>query len=836
MLVRSIRQHVVGWKRTTVNSGGARGEALEARMFLSGVSFASPIATAVGHDPGPVAADFNGDGKPDLAVADSTGSSIRIMTGDGSGRFSNPVIYPTGNSPSSILPGDFNNDGKLDIAFNHWFGDTVGLMLGDGRGGFGPEAQFPAGGPSPLSNVAADFNRDGNLDMATAGWWAGGVRVLMGDGKGHFAPAIFLKDESNTQRVVTADFNRDGNPDLAVSNWGNGTVSVFLGDGRGGFARSDFAAGAEPISVKLGDFNRDGRADLAIGHGVLGEREGDVSLLVGNGAGGFAAPRPLGGPQLRGFDVADFNFDGNSDLAYRRPNVDDTIFVRLGDGKLGFAAPTAARTRASELALAGDYTGDRIPDLGAISAQDLVVTRNQTVLNGPVYEAEQAAITGAVVARFPAGFTGGGFVDFQHASGDAVEFTVLAPAAGWYDLFSRYALKGSSDRATALSVNGQAVPGGITFAPTGSWTNWLGAVRTVQLKAGFNTVRVEANGQSGPNLDSLTVRLSQPPVADVYQAESAIVSGAKFANDQAGYTGSGFVDFQHAGGDYVEFGIDVGPAGAAALDFRYANGGATSRPMELRVDGRVVNPAFSFAPTGGWGTWGTASQDVNLSAGRHTVRLAATGSSGPNLDALTLRPAPQFFSTGFDSAKLNPALEDPDKTYVIGNGVIHTTRTGRDSFRRRYIRTKRADYFDNFVYELTYSATGITFIGVGPGEPTAPFSEPARGSLYLRLHGPTIVGGRVDLSFDNNFNSINPDLGHLSTPGPHRARIMRTGDLIRFEVDADASGPFTADFGTTVDLSEHPEIKAALAKESRLFFGNGEPESSFDNVSVRKVS
>jgi hypothetical protein len=597
-----------------------------------------------------VAADFNGDGKPDLAVADLTGSEIRMMTGDGSGHFSSPVSYPCGNSPSAILPGDFNNDGKLDIAFNHWFGDTVGLMLGDGRGGLGPETQFPAGGPSPLSNVAADFNRDGNLDMATAGWGAGGVRVLMGDGKGHFAPAIVLNAGSNTQRVVTADFNRDGNPDLAVSNWGDGTISVFLGDGRGGFARSDFAAGSSPISVKVGDFNRDGVADLAVGHGSLGEREGDISLLVGNESGGFAAPRPLGGPELRGFDVADFNFDGNSDLAYRMPGVDDTFFVRLGDGKLGFAAPTTARTKASELALAADYTGDRIPDFGAISAENFVVTRNKTVANGPVYEAEQAAITGAVVSRSHAGFTGTGYADFQNPTGDAVDFTVLVPAAGWYDLFSRYALKGSS-RATALSVNGQGVSGGVNFAPTGSWTKWLDAVRTVQLKAGYNTVRVEASGQNGPNLDSLTVRLSQPPVAGTYQAEAGIVSGAKFANDHTGYTGSGFVDFNHASGDSVEFVVDVPAGGAGALDFRYANGGDSDRPLELRVDGAVVAKQLSFGKTGGWNHWNTVSRSTPLAAGRHTVRLTATGRNGPNLDALTVRAAP------IDQTRFNPAAE-----------------------------------------------------------------------------------------------------------------------------------------------------------------------------------
>jgi hypothetical protein len=457
---------------------------------------------------------------------------------------------------------------------------------------------------------------------------------------------------------------------------------------------------------------------------------------------------------------------------------------------------------------------------------------------GPTYEAEQALVTGAVVSKGHAGYRGSGFVDYVNAGGDAVEFTVQAPSAGWYDLSFRYANGGASDRAMALSVDGQSVSGGVTFARTGSWTQWRSAVSTVQLHAGSNTVRLTASGQSGPNLDSLTVRPSEPPTSGIYQAESAVLKGVTVASNAAGYTGSGFADYQHASGDSVEFAVDVPAGGAASLDFRYANGGRSDRPLELRVDGAVVTGRLACGPTGGWAKWNHVSQPVTLSAGRHTVRLTAIGNSGPNLDALTVRPAsafPQYFSTGFDTASLSPSLEDPDKAYVIGDGVIHTTRTGSDSFRRRYVRTKRADYFDNFVYEVTYSATGITFIGVGPGEPTAPFSEPAEGSLYLRLHGPTIVDGRVDVSYDNPFNYIAQDFGRLSTPGPHRARITRTGDLVRFEVDADATGPFTADFGTTVDLGQYPQIKAALAKESRLFFGNGEPESPFDNFSVRRA-
>jgi hypothetical protein len=125
-----------------------------------------------------------------------------------------------------------------------------------------------------------------------------------------------------------------------------------------------------------------------------------------------------------------------------------------------------------------------------------------------------------------------------------------------------------------------------------------------------------------------------------------------------------------------------------------------------------------------------------------------------------------------------------------------------------YVRTVRADYVDDFQFDVTYTPTAITFIGVGPGEATPPFTEPARDALYLRLHSPDVVGGRVDISFNDNFNTIVSPAGFVTEPGPHRARITRAGDVIRFEVDVQATGPFVAEkIVATVDLRQHPDIR-----------------------------
>lgn len=255
-----------------------------------------------------------------------------------------------------------------------------------------------------------------------------------------------------------------------------------------------------------------------------------------------------------------------------------------------------------------------------------------------VYEAENASITGAVVDASHPGFSGSGFVDYQHAGGDAVEFTVNVASAGRYALDFRYANGSGADRLTGLSVNGLAVANGLSFARTGSWRTWGEVTATVPLVAGVNRVRVVATGQSGPNLDSLTVRAVEPP-AVIYQAESATLSGPLALSNHAGFTGTGFADYQHASGDFIEFVVEAPAAGRYVLDFRYANGGFTDRPKELKVNGAAVPGGVSFAPTGSWSTWSVERAAVSLPAGASRVRLTATGRSGPNLDSLTVQAA-----------------------------------------------------------------------------------------------------------------------------------------------------------------------------------------------------
>lgn len=114
-----------------------------------------------------VTADFNGDGKLDLAVTDCGSNAVMILLGNGDGTFGTPTTITVGNQPYSIVTGDFNNDGKLDLAVANEGDGTVTLLLGNGDGTFTQASGSPyAVGANPFQIVAADLNGDGKLDLA----------------------------------------------------------------------------------------------------------------------------------------------------------------------------------------------------------------------------------------------------------------------------------------------------------------------------------------------------------------------------------------------------------------------------------------------------------------------------------------------------------------------------------------------------------------------------------------------------------------------------------------------------------------------------------------------
>jgi hypothetical protein len=370
-----------------------------------------------------IVTDLNGDGLPDILVADDN-QSLVWMAGFGDGTFQasqdsySPFpdnVYATG---ISIASGDFNGDGFTDIVVSNYGDNTVGftVYLSNPDGSLQPGVVYGSSGDYGYVTVA-DFNGDGNLDIAASNY-EGYVQIFSGTGTGNFIAGPFYSTGGAGQYgIVSGAFNTTtgvaGFADLAVVSL-NATATVLVNSGTGGFTVGvpiTLTSGACEVAAASLNAPTDTNLDLAVS-----ECDGtQIGVLLGDGTGAFtpAPDVPVAGSPY-GIALGDVNGDGIPDIVASSGN--QSIALALGTGPAAFA--TAILMPSSIVIANGIATGNpfndpdpsevQITDVNGDGFPDLVYTNSEYSTVGVMF----GTGTGSATAPYfydPVEFPVGGF-------------------------------------------------------------------------------------------------------------------------------------------------------------------------------------------------------------------------------------------------------------------------------------------------------------------------------------------------------------------------------------------------------------------------------------------
>ena len=262
-----------------------------------------------------------------------------------------------GRSPTAIITADFNNDGKLDLAIANGQDNTVSILWGGASGTFGSSSTFPVG-TQPVTLATADLNGDGLPDLLVGNAGSKTITVLLSNG-GSFTPGPSVALLDAPYAIATGDLDGDGHVDIIVTTQNASDTSLYLGNGDGSFTLAPDAQFLDGnAQIGIGDFNRDGNLDVLI----------ENSEVLGDGHGNFNFyDLYFFGGQL--VSLGDFNNDGKLDVAFATSNFNSgpVIDIRLGNGD-GTFVPSVAYPAASSIVFfaSGDFNGDGFPDLAIV--------------------------------------------------------------------------------------------------------------------------------------------------------------------------------------------------------------------------------------------------------------------------------------------------------------------------------------------------------------------------------------------------------------------------------------------------------------------------------------
>ena len=294
--------------------------------------FDAPIGFLTGLNPSVSATgDFDGDGVPDIAVAEEVANTLTRYIGNGNGTFGEIGSYSTGETPKDVLVADFGGGAALDIAVavdNSAGTDTVMLFLGQGDGTFqSPVPYFVGFGPMAL--VASDFDGVDGVDLAVLNEVSDDISILLGNGDGTFQGERRITDiaDPSVRLLAVGDVKEDGNPDLLVAHDFGLDLLPGTGNPEGLFQAREaiLSLPGTLLDIDLVDWDKDENLDVivTISRKFGPSVDGKISILWGAGDGTFPTSDTFTddghkGPEL--FDIGDFDADGNPDMVFLNAN------------------------------------------------------------------------------------------------------------------------------------------------------------------------------------------------------------------------------------------------------------------------------------------------------------------------------------------------------------------------------------------------------------------------------------------------------------------------------------------------------------------------------------
>jgi hypothetical protein len=328
--------------------------------------------------------ELNGDGSPDLAMANTGYGNVSMLMSDGSGDFIRDlpsgldVIELVSLDPNGVILADMDGNGRLDLLALSRSADSLLVYRGSGKGSFTPYEQYFVGA-NPTSMALLDFDLDGDMDIATSDFKGfdrvngpnGTVSILENLRDGIFGTYRVFPTGTSPRGVFTYDIDGDGDLDISTANYFGSTVSVLKNTGTGRFLQGvEYSIGLEPYAVVMGDFDGDGNIDGA----SADEANFRLVVLRSDGAGGFTTERFLYdiGAWPYSLRTLDIDKDGDLDL-YTSNYFQSSVTILYNGGGSDFNEIFERRTvvfLGEDMpydSLIADLNGDGLNDLVTVN-------------------------------------------------------------------------------------------------------------------------------------------------------------------------------------------------------------------------------------------------------------------------------------------------------------------------------------------------------------------------------------------------------------------------------------------------------------------------------------